>query len=111
MADADGDGYPNFFEYVFDGDPLEADTLRPPESTLALGEGIFSVEYRRLRDTGLEWHSEVSENLVQWRAWQDHDLTIEEEVEDNGDGTETVRLLITNSGDALFWRLVVFDGG
>jgi hypothetical protein len=39
--------------------------------------------------------------------WQEHTLTIEEEVEDNGDGTETVRLVITNSARALFWRLVV----
>jgi hypothetical protein len=106
-SDPDGDGYPNYFEYVFGGNPLQAGTLRAPQPAVALGEGRMVVEYIRPRGTGLEWRSEVSEDLVHWMPWQEHTLTIEEEVEDNGDGTETVRLVITNSARALFWRLVV----
>ncbi len=106
-ADPDEDGYVNYFEFLFGGDPLEPGTLRLPHPSTVLGEGRFEIEYRRIREPLLEWQSEVSEDLIHWVPWQEHDLTIEEAIEDNADGTETVRLEITNPGPALFWRLTV----
>ncbi len=106
-ADPDGDGKPNHFEFVFGGNPLVPDTLQVPVPATVIGEGRFEVEYSRVRESLLEWRSEVSTNLADWVDWREHDLNIQEEIADLGDGTETVRLVIDNPGPALFWRLVV----
>jgi len=106
-ADPDNDGYSNYFEYVFNGDPWKPHTLQRPQPVLVFNEGEFIVTYRRLRNTGLQWRAEVSENLIQWHPWQNGIMTMQEQVEDTGDGFETVRLLIQNPGTALFWRLRV----
>lgn len=105
--DPDEDGYTNFFEFVFEGDPHAEGKLYAPMPTLVIGNGTTLIEYERLKNTGFSWEYEVSEDLLNWTTPQTLGLSIEQSTEDNQDGTETVYLDVSNSSQPLFWRIVV----
>jgi hypothetical protein len=103
--DHDGDGYSNYFEFVFNENPKDGAGVNMP--TVTLGSGVNEMRYQRVQDAGLEWTYMVSEDLINWDVPTDEVVEITENVEDNGDGTESVSLDIDIKVKALFWRIVV----
>jgi hypothetical protein len=103
--DHDGDGYSNYYEFVFNGNPKSGAGLHMP--TVTLGTGANEMRYQRIKDAGLEWSYQVSEDLIHWDDPTPEVVEITENVVDNEDGTESVSLEIDIKVKALFWRIVV----
>ncbi len=103
--DHDGDGYSNYYEFVFNENPKGGTGVNMP--TVTLGAGVNEMRYQRIQDAGLEWSYMVSEDLIHWDEPAPEVVEITEHVVDNGDGTESVSLEIDIKVKALFWRIVV----
>jgi sugar lactone lactonase YvrE len=63
MADADGDGWPNIFEFFFDSNPTVTDTQDPIASEVVDGTTFWNLE-RRANTTGVTVRYEVSSSPV-----------------------------------------------
>lgn len=103
--DHDGDGYSNYYEFVFNGNPKSGSGLHMP--TVTLGAGVNEMRYQRIQDAGLQWSYLVSEDLIHWDQPSEEVVEITERIVDNEDGTESVQLEIDTKVKALFWRIVV----
>jgi hypothetical protein len=107
LADPDGNGTSNYFEFVFAGDPLAGPRGASGAPTLVLGEGLARIRYQRPRATGLTWTYEVSDNLRDWQPVDGSALQQYEQVEIIDAGIEQVTLVIHNAGNTQFWRVRV----
>jgi hypothetical protein len=115
LADPEGDGVPNLFEYALGLNPWEPDAGGLPMGRLVEigGEQYLSFEHRRLiGEHGLDYRVELSTDLEQWtdaeEAWAG-----EPEIEPTGDGlTERVtrRLPIEAFPTHRFLRLAIQRG-
>ncbi|MGZ0656648.1 DNRLRE domain-containing protein [Coraliomargarita sp. W4R72] len=103
--DHDGDGYSNYYEFVFNENPKNGSGLHMP--TVTLGAGVNEMRYQRIQDAGLDWSYMVSQDLISWNEPTPEVVEITESVTDNEDGTESVSLEIDIKVKALFWRIVV----
>jgi hypothetical protein len=103
--DHDGDGYSNYYEFVFNENPKNGSGVNMP--TVTLGAGVSEMRYQRVQDAGLEWSYMVSQDLINWEEPTDEVVEITENVVDNEDGTESVSLDLDIKVKALFWRIVV----
>ena len=69
-GDADGDGVPNLFEYVFGGDPTAPNTATMPEVLIGAGFQTNHLRLRFLRTAALApeilYRVEASSDLVDW---------------------------------------------
>ena len=105
-ADPDADGYANLLEFFFDSNPLEGTYDKKLPAFVQIGDQR-SIRYHRRQNAMVEWVYEVSRDLAQWEGPNSSELVIIEQVEDNGDGTETVIIDIEDQDPGLFWRIVV----
>ncbi len=116
MADPDGDGLVNLFEYALGGAPEDASdlaTVRPQARTGESGQPEFSFR-RQIAATDLSYRVKVSTDLVNWNHNGDGSGQVyTEELPDpafNGDGTETVVVRPVQplpDGASVFFRLEV----
>jgi hypothetical protein len=104
--DPDRDGMANLLEFLFDGDPLDPN-LDQGFPTIVVGPGTTRIRYQRRNNAALFWYYEVSTDLTRWERPGGSTVIQDEQVDDNGDGTETVTIDITNSGSTVFWRMQV----
>jgi len=105
-ADPDSDGYVNLFEFFFTSDPLEGIYDGKLPTLVQVGDQS-AIRYHRRQNAALSWSYEVSTDLVGWEEPDPGEVTIIEQVEDNGDGTDTVFLEIDSRVPGLFWRIVI----
>jgi len=105
-ADPDADGYANLLEFFFASNPLEGAYGEKLPTFVQIGDQR-SIRYHRRQNAMVEWVYEVSKDLAQWEGPNSSEMVIIEQVEDNGDGTETVIIDIEDQDPALFWRIVV----
>lgn len=104
-ADPDGDGFLNYWEYVFALSPLRADSN--PMRVLGVSpDGGLLFSYRTRTIPGeLVYALEVSEDLVTWTPAQARVTTLS--VEPGVDAASVVRASLKGSGPATFVRLRV----
>ncbi len=100
--DDDGDGIRNFFEFLFGSHPLDASDAPVPSGAIQTLEvdgttdDYFTLSFRQsLTAEGAALVAEVSTDLTNWVG----DAGLVETVSrvDNGDGTETVTIRLTQS--------------
>ncbi|MEX0331120.1 MAG: DNRLRE domain-containing protein [Puniceicoccaceae bacterium] len=109
-ADPDDDNYTNYQEFVFSGNPKEPGRVEVALSSVILVSGDAQLSYVRLGGTGMEWTYEVSADMAGWIPAGLPLVNIQEQVTDQMDGTESVRLLLENLTDGqLFFRVRISD--
>ena len=99
--DPDRDGRSNHFEFLFALDPEEGggDSSLP---TVSEEGGKIRLTYTRTANVGyVEWIYEYSENLIDWQIREEGtDYTVIS-LTDNGDGSETVVIELTDESSNL----------
>ncbi len=93
LEDPDLDGLTNLAEFALAGDPLNAASRPRPRASVQVigGESLLVLEYpRRSGLAGVVCEVELSLDLQVWFGPGDGDFVVEAQVQDNGDGTETV---------------------
>lgn len=109
-ADPDGDGVTNWLEYAFGGSPYVADASKILPTIRMQGNAIL-YQYRRWRLPAevqtTVYVPECSSDLEEWNVMESD--VVETSLMDNGDGTETVGILVasTDSTDASYFRINV----
>lgn len=107
-ADPDEDSYSNYQEFVFSGNPTEPGRVQVPLASVMLVSSDAELSYARLGGTGMEWIYEVSADLASWFPAGQHQVNLQEQVTDQLDGTESVRVLVENLTEApLYLRIRV----
>ncbi|MEP4079008.1 S8 family serine peptidase [Haloferula sp.] len=89
--DSDGDGYSNYYEYLFGMNPRSGTSAGYPLGTIysESPDRYMALEFdRRGADSSIQYHLESSIDLVEW--YPTPSVLIEKS--DHGDGTERVRL-------------------
>ncbi len=90
--DPDQDGMDNFFEFLFDLDPVSGNTGGNLPQIL-VDSGDLQVAFTRRQDvSGVIWQYEISEDLLFWYTGVEGIDYLEMAVSNNGDGSETVTI-------------------
>lgn len=117
LADADGDGICNLFEFSTGGKPLDPHSRSMPLSPVAGGAG-HQFQYRRLKGNGtgttesgytlgtITYTVYITTNLSDWKTGAAHLTQIGSPI-DNGDGTETVTVQVNAPASNHFAKLLI----
>jgi len=104
--DPDEDGYDNYVEFIFNSNPKVPGKVEMEIQPILISGNHLKIEYDRLRDTGLVWNYEFSIDLINWSEAQTHGVDLQEIIEDQFNGLESVLLKVTlDQQEPLFLRI------